>query len=309
MRAGVGHTLVACLATFASGALAWASHVGPVVYGDADGEENNPSCAFLDAGWAEVKVDNAPNGTHSDGTLEFTIENSDGSFFDWKSNIGVDAVVVKGGNRGSNVYFYDPEAKADGNLTSPLNTKDNVPQVSHVSACYDADAPQQSTTPQGGQNERSSGGEQQSGGEQEAAGDTPGSGEQEAGGDTTTGGELPGEEVAAERGEERRADGRQDARGRDPQPDEPAEDTLAAAEDGGGEGGPDAESDDPNAGNDVAGEADSDGGDADVEEETASSGTGEARERLPFSGAPAAAILATGLGLLAGGSALRRRRR
>ena len=130
---------VAAVFVFGLCAIAWADHVSPVIYGDEEGEENNPSCAFLDPSWNEVKVNEAPNGAHSDndGALVFTVKDSDGKVFDWTSNIGIDAVVVKGGNRGSNVYFYEGEAKADQNLRSPDNTKDNTPAVSHISACYD----------------------------------------------------------------------------------------------------------------------------------------------------------------------------
>ena len=42
-----------------------------------------------------------------------------GQTFDWTSNIGVDAVFVKGGPVGGNLYVYDPEATADTGLHAP----------------------------------------------------------------------------------------------------------------------------------------------------------------------------------------------
>ena len=149
----IGALILLAALAITSGPGAWASDdPRAVVYGDEDGEENNPTCAWLGQQqgqtWNELKVDEAPNGTHDDqassdnpggsGELVLTISDSDGKVFDWSSNIGVDAVVVKGGNRGSNVYFYAPdEATADTRLRSPDNTQGNVPQISHISVCYD----------------------------------------------------------------------------------------------------------------------------------------------------------------------------
>jgi hypothetical protein len=102
----------------------------------------NPSCADVAPGTIELKIQPVVPGSHSDGTLEFTIISVfDSRFFDWASNIGVDVVVVKGGPN-ANIYSYAPEATRDGSLHAPINHQNNKPYgLSHVSACYDQDAP------------------------------------------------------------------------------------------------------------------------------------------------------------------------
>jgi hypothetical protein len=110
----------------------------------------NPDCEDIGLGYG-FKVDGGPNGTFSftssDGTLtggaledpnsSVTISNSDGSYFDWASTLGLDAVIVKGGPN-ANVYYYDPEATSDTNLHSPINPSNNTPfGLSHIEFCYD----------------------------------------------------------------------------------------------------------------------------------------------------------------------------
>jgi hypothetical protein len=289
--------------------VAFADHVEPVVYGDAEGEDNNPSCAELDPSWNEVKVNQAPNGDYPDsgggenpggeGPLVFTVENSDGKVFDWKSNIGVDAVVVKGGNRGANVYFYDPEEKADQRLRSPDNTQGNVPAVSHISACYDVeetrDEPgggdQQQDQPQdegGGeqqeeqpQDEGDGRGEDQGGNQRPAEPDEPqddqpqdNADDEDEPGDQGGGNERPAE------GEEPQQDG-----GTDEGEEESARDERAADEEGESEVEGVSETDDGEA-NDVAEETDSDSDD-----------------ELPFTGAPLGIVLLLGTALMLAGVA------
>jgi len=95
------------------------------------------------------------NGTHSDDTLSVTISNLTDDSFDWISNnIGVDAVVVKGGAAGSYLYRYDPttESTGDTGLTVP-NPQNNG--IGHISFCYDVEpaptgAPSLSGTANGG---------------------------------------------------------------------------------------------------------------------------------------------------------------
>jgi hypothetical protein len=79
------------------------------------------------------------DGTFTDGTLIVTIDvrdTADGQVFDWTSNIGVDVVIVKGGNA-SNVYTYDPESTGDTGLHAPENRSGNFAGLSHISFCYD----------------------------------------------------------------------------------------------------------------------------------------------------------------------------
>jgi hypothetical protein len=61
-----------------------------------------------------------------------------GQVFDWTSNIGVDAVFVKGGNDGN---LYSPEAKEDTGLHAPVNPQNRrFFGLSHISFCYDPNA-------------------------------------------------------------------------------------------------------------------------------------------------------------------------
>ena len=102
---------------------------------------------LLGQSWTELKIqDTAPffwdglNGTFDDGTLSVTITGITTAFeppFSWSSNIGVDAVFVKGGNVGGFLYLYDPEATADTGLTTPDNPSEEPANISHISFCYD----------------------------------------------------------------------------------------------------------------------------------------------------------------------------
>jgi hypothetical protein len=115
-----------------------ATHVTPTT------QTGNVACP---AGLTELKVEPVADGTFTDGTLTVTIDvrtTADGEVFDWTSNIGVDVVIVKGGNA-SNIYTYDPEATTDTGLHAPANASGRFAGLSHVSFCYDVDAP--TTTP------------------------------------------------------------------------------------------------------------------------------------------------------------------
>ena len=139
--------LVAALGLLAALAMpTLASHVVPTPINGG-----NPTCDdFAPEGesWTELKLqdntnEGGPNqlqdGTYTDGTLEVTISNFADNQFDWSSNIGVDAVFVKAGNDMHNLYVYDPEATEDDGL-KPQDGQGNG--ISHISFCYDADAPE-----------------------------------------------------------------------------------------------------------------------------------------------------------------------
>ena len=88
--------------------------------------------------WTELKVDPNADGTFSDGTLTVTISHTSADkVFDWTSNIGVDAVIVKAGSEGSYLYRYDPpgEQTSDSGLTSPGHGN----AISHITFCYDGE--------------------------------------------------------------------------------------------------------------------------------------------------------------------------
>lgn len=100
----------------------------------------NPKCP---EGMTEFKIDGQgfSNGQKSDGTLTVTISNFNGqtATFDWASNIGVDIVIVKGGDN-ANVYNYNPESKGDTGLHTPFNQNSGQNYgLSHVSFCYDVE--------------------------------------------------------------------------------------------------------------------------------------------------------------------------
>jgi uncharacterized repeat protein (TIGR01451 family) len=88
--------------------------------------------------WTQLKIDPNADGIYSDGTLTVTISNTqDDKTFDWSSNIGVDAVIVKGGSDGTYLYRYDPpsEQTSDSGLTTPGQNA-----ISHLHFCYDVTA-------------------------------------------------------------------------------------------------------------------------------------------------------------------------
>ena len=104
----------------------------------------NPTCSEFNSGWTELKVENPGNGTFTDGTLTVTISNFQNSSsgtpgsFDWSSNIGVDAVLVKAGSDKHNLYVYNPELTGDTNLGPQAGAGNGI---SHLSFCYDVGAP------------------------------------------------------------------------------------------------------------------------------------------------------------------------
>jgi uncharacterized repeat protein (TIGR01451 family) len=123
--------------------MAWAIFPNPAVASHSDGVGGNPSCTDLGYQFG-FKVDQGaanpvPNGTYDvSGFGSITILNADGTFFDWSSDFGIDAVIVKGGNA-SNVYEYDPESQGDSGLHAPDNASEGPAGLSHVEFCYDED--------------------------------------------------------------------------------------------------------------------------------------------------------------------------
>jgi hypothetical protein len=112
-----------------------AEHVEPELV------EDNPGCADVAPGTIELKVEDPTSDTFTDDTLTVTIDvfdTPDGQEFDWESDIGVDAVIVKGGPD-ANVYFYDPEATGDTGLHAPEGPSGMWAGLSHISFCYDED--------------------------------------------------------------------------------------------------------------------------------------------------------------------------
>jgi len=120
------------LVTVAALAVVSATHVDP------EKKDGNPTCKDFEpegVDWTEFKIEPVESGDYSDGTLNVTLD-VDRSHFDWESNLGVSAVVVKGGPN-ANLYEYTPPATEDDGLHAPINPANDRPfGLSHVSFCY-----------------------------------------------------------------------------------------------------------------------------------------------------------------------------
>jgi uncharacterized repeat protein (TIGR01451 family) len=104
----------------------------------------NKTCDDLDvhgspgASWTELKFDPLPaegaSATKSDSYLSVTLTRTGPDTWSWTSTKGIDAVFIKSGASGSNLYVYDPptEATSGTGLTVPGQNS-----TSHVAFCYD----------------------------------------------------------------------------------------------------------------------------------------------------------------------------
>ena len=107
---------------------------------------DNPTCADLDPGTTELKVEPVADGTFTDGFLIVTIDvrdTADGPVFDFTSNIGIDSVFVKGGPDGNFYNYQDTigENSSDTDLHAPVNpSSGDFFGLSHISFCYDVTA-------------------------------------------------------------------------------------------------------------------------------------------------------------------------
>jgi hypothetical protein len=108
---------------------AGAAHVQPVFFDD------NPGCDDLgDPDLVSLTKFDPPNSGTKDG-VTITVDNPN---FDWTSLVGIDAVIVKGGDN-ANVYFYDEET-SDTGLHAPINDNNDQPfGLSHIEFCIDED--------------------------------------------------------------------------------------------------------------------------------------------------------------------------
>lgn len=98
----------------------------------------NPTCVGLGYDFG-FKIDPPTPGVYNiDGVNTVNFSTSDGVYFNWTSTLGMDAVIVKGGNN-ANAYVYDPPAESfgDGGLHSPDNASGNPAAISHIEFCYD----------------------------------------------------------------------------------------------------------------------------------------------------------------------------
>jgi hypothetical protein len=112
-------------------------------------QDGNPTCGELAPGTTEFKVQPVVDGTFTQGPLTVTIDvrdTPDGPVFDWTSNIGINAIFVKGGDNG-NLYVYDPADTADTSLHAPVNPSGKFAGLSHISFCFGADVPPTTAPP------------------------------------------------------------------------------------------------------------------------------------------------------------------
>lgn len=93
--------------------------------------------AFKIDGWDDGDKNGSYLADFADGhSNTITIENSDGTYFDWSATPNpIGAVFVKGGNA-ANVFNYDPQAYSDTDLFAPNNASGNPAEVSHVTFCW-----------------------------------------------------------------------------------------------------------------------------------------------------------------------------
>jgi hypothetical protein len=119
---------------------AFATHVDPTVI------DGNASCGQINVAYDhEFKIDATPETkTYSDPNSDFEVDitvNAGATLMDFSANLSVDAVFVKGGTGGGNLYVYDPATTEDTGLMTPTGQ-----QISHVSFCFN-DVPEESPTP------------------------------------------------------------------------------------------------------------------------------------------------------------------
>jgi uncharacterized cupin superfamily protein len=104
-------------------------------------KSGNPTCKTLlgDAAAFEVKIDPPKSGTYGPITVTF---HDNGTQVDFTSTVAVDAVFVKGGNQGGNLYDYRPgTSSGDNNLTTPTGPNGQPQGISHVSFCWNEEPP------------------------------------------------------------------------------------------------------------------------------------------------------------------------
>ena len=147
--------LVASFAGFALATPASATHVEGVPYG------TNLSCAQAEgvaegeeATWLEFKLEVAPTDNtpayelgdsgpyEGPSGLQITIENATSKMFDWKSNLDLIAVLVKGGMGGGGLQYDYPGATdvSDTGLHGPSLVEGDMEElyydISHVTFCF-----------------------------------------------------------------------------------------------------------------------------------------------------------------------------
>jgi hypothetical protein len=121
------------------------THVTPTLI------EGNASCGELGEYDHEFKIEPVASGSYDDPASDFSVDitvndTADGQTVDFESNLGVDAVFVKGGDAG-NLYVYDPAETSDDGLHAPANASGKWAGLSHISFCFNEAPTSQSPSP------------------------------------------------------------------------------------------------------------------------------------------------------------------
>ena len=128
------------LSMFTIAGTALATHVDPILI------QGNAPCGELGDYDHEFKIEPVQSGDYADPNSDFEVtitvsSSSDGQLVAFESNLGVDALFVKGGP-GGNLYVYDPAATSDDGLHAPGNDQGTAVQtppwsgLSHLSFCF-----------------------------------------------------------------------------------------------------------------------------------------------------------------------------
>jgi hypothetical protein len=128
-----GWIIVLALAVALWPMLAQAASVAPTVV------PGNPSCEDLGYAYGFKPTPEAtPSGVYNlGGGYWINVIQAGGTTpVEWASNIGIDAVIVKGGPN-ANVYVYDPESFGDSGLVAPDVSSGTAAGLSHLEFCYD----------------------------------------------------------------------------------------------------------------------------------------------------------------------------
>jgi len=97
-----------------------------------DDWNDNPTC--VDLGFEQgIKFD-PPNPVAS-GNILWDFDPAD-PYVNWSSSFPVDAVIMKGGSVGANVYYYSPPSDGDRGLATPINPSGKPAGLSHIDFCY-----------------------------------------------------------------------------------------------------------------------------------------------------------------------------
>src|SRR5687767_401835 len=118
-----GSLLMVVLTAAVVGALAAPAFAASVTPTLVEGSANKTCAELQGAGqeWSEFKVEPPTANTWNVAGGQITISNLTSTSFNWSSTFGIDAVYVKTGSGGSNLYVYDPPAESTGDsgLTTP----------------------------------------------------------------------------------------------------------------------------------------------------------------------------------------------